>query len=82
VRLPGAKILAGEANVPGSFSKRTINLQSSVEKIEAQRFTYLCGFRCHFVQVRIAQNIGGVYRGTKISLSLKNPDPKDNTKYL
>lgn len=39
-----AKILAGEANRPGSFSKRTVNTLSSLEKRDAQLFSTLCSF--------------------------------------
>ena len=39
-----ARILAGEANVPGSYSKRTVNFVSELSKKEAQTFTKLCGF--------------------------------------
>ena len=40
-----AKVLAGEANAPGTYSKRTVNLISSLDKSDAQLFTALCGFR-------------------------------------
>src|SRR3989344_6859039 len=36
-----AKILAGEANAPGKFSKRTINFMSSLDKRDAESFTSL-----------------------------------------
>ena len=39
-----SKILAGEANSPGSFSRRTINSLDSLDKEEANLFTTLCGF--------------------------------------
>jgi hypothetical protein len=39
-----AKILAGEANSPGTYSKRTVNFLGSLEKDEAQLFTNLCSF--------------------------------------
>lgn len=39
-----SKILAGEANKPGTFSKRTINSVNSLDKREAHSFTALCGF--------------------------------------
>ena len=39
-----AKVLAGEANQPGTFSKRTVNFVGSLDKAEAQLFTVLCGF--------------------------------------
>jgi len=39
-----ARILAGEANSPGKFSKRTVNFLSSLDKSDALLFTKLCGF--------------------------------------
>ena len=38
------RILAGEANRPGTFSKRTIELISTLDKADAHLFTALCGF--------------------------------------
>jgi hypothetical protein len=38
-----ARVLAGEANVPGSFSRRTVNLLSDLEKRDAELFRTLCG---------------------------------------
>ena len=39
-----AKVLAGEANSPGTYSKRTVNLLGSLDKTDAELFTSLCGF--------------------------------------
>lgn len=39
-----AKLLAGEANSPGSYSKRTIDLLGSLDKADALLFNTLCGF--------------------------------------
>lgn len=39
-----SRVLAGEANVPGTYSKRTISLLSSLDKSDADLFTHLCGF--------------------------------------
>lgn len=39
-----AKLLAGEANSPGSYSKRTINLLGSLDKTDALLFKTICGF--------------------------------------
>lgn len=39
-----AKVLAGEANAPGHFSKRTISLLSSLDKSDAGLFQSLCSF--------------------------------------
>ena len=37
-----ASIIAGEANAPGSFSKKTLDLVASLEKVDAEQFTKLC----------------------------------------
>lgn len=39
-----SKILAGEANEPGSFSKRTVGVLSTIDRGDAQAFTRLCSF--------------------------------------
>lgn len=39
-----ARVLAGEANSPGRFSKRTVNLVASLDKNDAVMFTNLCAF--------------------------------------
>jgi hypothetical protein len=39
-----AKILAGEANMPGSYSKRTLFLLSTLDKDDAVLFSKLCNF--------------------------------------
>ena len=39
-----ARILAGEANNPGSFSRRTVNLVADLDKRDAELFRNLCGF--------------------------------------
>lgn len=39
-----AKILAGEANSPGKFSKRTIDLLASLDKHDGMLFANLCSF--------------------------------------
>ncbi len=39
-----SRILAGEANAPGTYSKRTVNFLSDLDKAEADLFTKLCGF--------------------------------------
>ena len=40
-----SKLLAGEANQPGSYSKRTINLVANLDKDDAQLFTNLLTFK-------------------------------------
>lgn len=39
-----SSLLAGEANKPGSYSKRTIELISTLDKSDAHLFTQLCTF--------------------------------------
>lgn len=39
-----ANVLAGEANTPGSFSRRTVNLLSDLDKRDAELFQTLCKF--------------------------------------
>ena len=39
-----AKVLSGEANQPGGYSKRTVNLLSSLDKSDANLFRELCCF--------------------------------------
>ena len=41
-----AKILAGEANNPGTYSKRSINSIADIDKRDAQLFTELCRYVC------------------------------------
>lgn len=39
-----ARVLAGEANAPGTYSKRTVNFLLEMDKDEAELFSKLCGF--------------------------------------
>jgi hypothetical protein len=39
-----SRILAGEANRPGAFSRRTVNLVGDLDKADAEVFARLCGF--------------------------------------
>jgi hypothetical protein len=39
-----ARVLSGEANSPGQFSKRTVDLLASLDKADADAFTKLCSF--------------------------------------
>ena len=39
-----SRVLASEANAPGSYSNRTVNFLSDLDKDEADLFTRLCGF--------------------------------------
>ena len=39
-----SRVLAGEANDPGTYTKRTVNFLSDLDKIHAELFSKLCGF--------------------------------------
>ena len=39
-----SRVLAGEANTPGTYSKRTVNFIAELDKSDAELFTKLCGF--------------------------------------
>lgn len=39
-----SRVLAGEANAPGTYSKRTVNFLSDLDKIDAELFSSLCSF--------------------------------------
>lgn len=39
-----SRLLAGEANTPGTFSKQTVNLMADLDKGDAELFIRLCGF--------------------------------------
>lgn len=39
-----SRILAGEANSPGTFSKGTVNLLANLDKSDAELFVSLCGY--------------------------------------
>ena len=39
-----SRVLSGEANVPGTYSKRTVNFLSDLDKVDAKLFSELCGF--------------------------------------
>ena len=49
------RILAGEANTPGSYSKRTVNCLSEMDKTEAEMFRNLCAFCWHIAYTSIGK---------------------------
>jgi hypothetical protein len=73
-----SKLLAGEANKAGTFSKRTIELVSQLDKADAQLFTIFCSFA--FVTGRITPFIfdvkGKVY--TEKGLNFEKLSHLDN----
>ena len=42
-----SRVLSGEANAPGTYSKRTVNFLSELDKTDAELFSKLCGFGWH-----------------------------------
>lgn len=46
VRKAWSRILAGEANHPGSYAKRTLNILSEIGKEDALLFEHVCSFAC------------------------------------
>jgi len=41
-----SRVLAGEANKPGSFSRRTVNFLADLDRSDCEQFTKLCCFHC------------------------------------
>jgi len=46
-----SKVLAGEANRPGRYSKRTVNLISTLDKVDAELFRQLYSFAWQIAEV-------------------------------
>jgi uncharacterized protein DUF2806 len=67
-----AKVLAGEANSPGTYSKRTVNFLGSLDKQDALLFTKLCGFGWQIgnVAIIIYDNNNPIYTGAGINFSV------------
>ena len=47
-----SRVLAGESNSPGTYSKRTVNFLSDLDKSEAEMFSNLCGFGWMIMDVK------------------------------
>ena len=66
-----SRILSGEANSPGSFSRKTVNLVADLDKASAELFHSLCGFGWQFggVLVPLVLDFGeGIYTQRGITL--------------
>ena len=48
MQLLWSRVLAGEANAPGFFSKRTVNFLTDLDKTEARWFSNMYGYACQF----------------------------------
>ena len=64
-----AKILAGESNSPGTYSKRTVNSMASLDKRDAVLFAKLCGFNWLFgdLETLIYDEEASIYRTAGIN---------------
>ena len=72
-----ARMLAGEATQPGSFSKRTVDFVSTMDRRDAHLFTILCQFACgigypnpHCMQPLIYNIDDEIYKFKGISFSM------------
>ena len=65
-----SRVLAGEANAPGTYSKRTVNFLSDLDKAEADLFTKLCGFVWMIGRLRLLvfDAAAGIYNSTRLIL--------------
>lgn len=66
-----ARVLAGEANKAGTYSKRTINFLNDLDKSDADLFTRLCGFvwQIHNPVPIVLDWSDGIYEGNGISFN-------------
>src|ERR1700730_13877786 len=67
-----SKVLAGEANAPGAFSKRTVNMLADLDKVDAELFMRLCGFVWmigDLVPLPLVFDRGDIYVRNNISFS-------------
>jgi len=67
-----ARVLAGEANSPGTYSKRTVNFLGSLDKEDAVVFTKLCGFGWQIgdVAILIYDDKDPIYTAAGINFSV------------
>ena len=49
-----SRVLAGEANSPGTFSNRTVNFLSDLDKSEAESFRTLCNFSWYLNNLHVS----------------------------
>ena len=48
-----AKVLSGESNSPGGYSKRTVNTLGSIDKSDANLFTSICSYLCYAAETML-----------------------------
>lgn len=66
-----SRILAGEANQPGEFSKRTVNVLASLDKSDAMLFSTICSFSVNLgsLQPLIYDSEAEIYTSNGINFS-------------
>jgi hypothetical protein len=71
-----SKVLAGEANESGSFSKRTVDFVASLDKKDAHLFTKLMGFTWNLVRAEVSPLIydfqNNIYSNNEITFIMLN----------
>lgn len=68
-----ARVLAGEANTPGSFSRRTVNLLNDLDRHDATKFEIICRFVCSIDEDTdpwVLDTSSDFYRNNGINMSL------------
>jgi hypothetical protein len=66
-----SKVLSGEANTPGTYSKRTVNFISSLDKNDGTLFTSLCGYFIEGPNIPVIFDVNGsddIYSENNINL--------------
>lgn len=69
-----SKVLAGEANSPGKYSKRTVNSLSTLDKSDAELFCKLCSFGFNItdaanISVLVYDDSHSIYKNNNINFS-------------
>ena len=70
-----SRLLAGEANQPGVYSKRTINLVANLDKDDAQLFTNLLTFKWiidDLVTLLVYDELHKIYNGKGMNFDSLN----------
>ncbi len=67
-----ARVLSGEANSPGKYSKRTVHLLASLDKSDAEAFSKLCSFGVFMADVfpLVYDTDHQIYTGHGVTFSL------------
>jgi hypothetical protein len=65
-----SKVLAGEANNPGKFSRRTVNLLADLDKQDALLFSQLCNFMWSVGQPLVFDTSADIYTKNGLNFGL------------